>query len=207
MQDWRLYQCFTNFEDCIVTLPCPSSRVTSMHPHIQARSSKTSSTLPHIQARRLHRRFLIYAALPPLQNVDAKYSTSSQICCSREDCHLPYVTAEKIFISNRLQLRRSLSQICCSQEDLHLQYVTVEKVVISNMLRSREAEKVLISIMLHREDHSSPMCWSFEHDNDSTSRPQTLQMITVQLREDDDGAALPLPLQDDNNGANSFPPL
>uniref|UniRef100_A0A9I9CYM8 Uncharacterized protein n=1 Tax=Cucumis melo TaxID=3656 RepID=A0A9I9CYM8_CUCME len=43
--------------------------------------------------------------------------SSSQICCHREDCHLKYVTFEKIiistkriFISNRLQWRRFSSQ-------------------------------------------------------------------------------------------------
>uniref|UniRef100_A0A9I9EKJ8 Uncharacterized protein n=1 Tax=Cucumis melo TaxID=3656 RepID=A0A9I9EKJ8_CUCME len=75
MQDWRLDQCITNFEDCTVTFRCPSLKVSSMHPYIQARrlhecflifklegfinassgsSLKASSMLPHIQARRLH---------------------------------------------------------------------------------------------------------------------------------------------------------
>ncbi|KAA0053583.1 protein NYNRIN-like [Cucumis melo var. makuwa] len=46
INDWGLHQCSTDFEDCTVTFPCPSSKVSSMH--------------PHIQARRLHQHFLIF---------------------------------------------------------------------------------------------------------------------------------------------------
>ena len=81
MQIMRLHQCFINFKDCIVTFPCPSSKVSSMHPYIQARRlhqrfrifklkgfidassysrSNASSMLPHIQARSFHPCFLIF---------------------------------------------------------------------------------------------------------------------------------------------------
>ena len=48
------------------------------------------------------------------------------------------------------------------------------------------------------------MCYSSEHYDDSTSQPPTLQMMMVQLQENDDGTALPLPLKDDNDGAVYF---
>ncbi|TYJ95492.1 hypothetical protein E5676_scaffold441G00110 [Cucumis melo var. makuwa] len=136
------YFSMSKFEIFIDASSYSSSKASSTLPHIQARkvhrcflifklegfinaftysSLKALSTLAHIQARRLHRCFLIYAALPPLQNINTENSTSSQICCSREDHHFKYVAAEKIVISNMLQSRRSSSQICCSQEDLHLQ--------------------------------------------------------------------------------------
>ncbi|KAA0031630.1 hypothetical protein E5676_scaffold409G00880 [Cucumis melo var. makuwa] len=127
------------------------------------------------------------ATLPPLQNIDTANSASSQICYSQEDCHLKYVAVEKIIISNMLQPRRSSSQICCNREDRHLKYVTVEKIIISNMLQSIEGrhlknivakkvaipicyiEWIIISNIDHRKDHSSLMCCSSEHDEDSTS--------------------------------------
>ncbi|KAA0064214.1 hypothetical protein E5676_scaffold218G00010 [Cucumis melo var. makuwa] len=186
-------------------------------------------TLSHIQARRFHRRYLICkfksivffkkkknivasstlslktlgfidtdAASPPLQNVDA-------------------VAVKKIAISNILQSRRSSSQICYSREDVHLQYVAIEKIFISNIIQSEGrhlqyvvVEKFIISIgyikriIIHRGDHSSPMCYSSEHYDDSTSQPPTLQMMMVQLQENDDGTALPPPLKDDNDDAVYF---
>ena len=49
------------------------------------------------------------------------------------------------------------------------------------------------------------MCCSSKHDDDSTSHPSTFEMTMVP-REDEDGAVVPSPLQDDNDGATSFPP-
>uniref|UniRef100_A0A9I9E7X5 Uncharacterized protein n=1 Tax=Cucumis melo TaxID=3656 RepID=A0A9I9E7X5_CUCME len=64
-----------------------------------------------------------------------------------------------------LQPRRSSSQICCNREDRHLKYVTVEKIIISICY----IEWIIISNIDHRKDHSSLMCCSSEHDEDSTS--------------------------------------
>ncbi|KAA0050143.1 retrotransposon gag protein [Cucumis melo var. makuwa] len=96
-------------------------------------------------------------------------SSSSHMCCSREDCHLKYVALrrssspigciKRMIISNMLQPRRSSSQICCSQEDhrlnrdgRHLKYVTTEKIIVLNMLQSRRASSSFPHMCCSRGD-------------------------------------------------------
>ncbi|KAA0036843.1 putative mitochondrial protein [Cucumis melo var. makuwa] len=173
------------------------SRIALLLFHIQVQSSKASLMLPHIQAPKLHRCFLkfklegfidvsTYSSLKAslmLSHI-CNYASSSKCRCSK-----------LYLISNMLQPRRSSSQICCSQEDCHLKYVAAEK-IISNIA----IEKIIISNMLQQRRSSSSI-------DGNTSWPPTLQMIMVQLRKDDNGAALPPPLQDDNNGTTLSPLL
>ncbi|TYK00344.1 hypothetical protein E5676_scaffold1112G00030 [Cucumis melo var. makuwa] len=177
--------------------------------------------LPHIQSRRLHRRFLIFK----LEDFIDAFSYSS----SKNLSMLPHIQARSfhprflifmfegfVFLELKKRYRCFFKHKLGGFIDADVVLHPLQNVDTANSASSEISEKssspicyiewIIISNIDHQEDHSSLMCFSFEHDGNSTSQPPTLQMM-MQLRKDDDGVALPPTFQDDNDGATSFPPL
>ncbi|TYK02148.1 hypothetical protein E5676_scaffold388G00380 [Cucumis melo var. makuwa] len=92
-------------------------------------------------------------------------TSSSQICCSREDCHLKYVVAEKMFITN------SFASASLKGAALPLPF-------------HEKDDGSVFPLSLQEEDNSVALPLPFKEDDNGVASPPLLQ--------DEDGTILPL---------------